>query len=66
MYGISLWGWMKVRYQSAAKLEPLCHFYVNKSRLIKLKVNGLLVGLVEWFQGFSIIQLETDSNTESE
>ena len=25
--GISLWGWLKVRYETAAKLEPLCNLF---------------------------------------
>ena len=41
--GISLWSWMKVRYYIAAKLEPLCQLYRDKIKLLKLKVNGLLI-----------------------
>ena len=66
MDGISLWGCMKVRYNSASKLEPLCHFYRENIRLLKLKVNRSLVGFVERFQGLSILQQETDSNADSE
>ena len=27
MDGIIIWGWLKVRYETAAKLEPLCNLF---------------------------------------
>ena len=29
MYDIILWGWLKVRYETAAKLEPLCYLFMG-------------------------------------
>ena len=41
--GILLWPWLKVRYESAAKLDLLSHLYGEKIRSLKLKAGGLLV-----------------------
>ena len=66
MDGISLWGWLKVRYENAAKLELLCNFFRGNIWLLNMMVNGSLVGFVDRFQGLEIMQQEFESNAESE
>ena len=39
---VDLWSWLKVRYDSAAKLDPLRRFYREKIRSLKLKSGGSL------------------------
>ena len=46
---------MKVRYEIAAKLEPLCHLYRDNNGSLKTKVNGLFIIFVYLFQGLAII-----------
>ena len=36
-YGVDLWSWLKVKYESAARLDPLKRFYGEKTRSLKLK-----------------------------
>ena len=62
---ISVWVWLKVRYENEAKLEPLCHFFRGDIWLLNMMVNGLLIGFVDQFQGLEILQQEIDSNAES-
>ena len=59
---IRLWYWMKVRYYSTAKLEPLNFFYRDKIRSLKLKANVLLDEYVDRFQGLEILQREMGKN----
>ena len=66
MDGIKLCSWMKISYESAAKLNPLKIFYGENIWLIKLKVNGLLVNYVDCFQGLEILQREIDMNSKPE
>ena len=66
MDSISIWGWMKVRYDTSAKLEPLCNLFRGNICSINLMVNGSLIGFVDQFQGLEIMQQEIDSNAESE
>ena len=40
--GVDLWYWLKIRYESAVKLDPLRRFYAEKIRLLKLKSDGSL------------------------
>ena len=56
MDGIIIWGWLKVRYETAAKLGPLCNFFRENIWLLNLMVNGLLVGFVFQFQSLEIMQ----------
>ena len=56
MNGIRLWVWLKVRYKSTDKLEPLCSLYKEDMRLLNLKFNELLVSFVDWLQGLEILQ----------
>ena len=41
--GISVWGWLEVRYETAAKLEPLCNFFRGDIWSLNLMVNGSLI-----------------------
>ena len=34
--GVDLWSWLKVRYESASKLDHLRHFYGEKISFLKL------------------------------
>ena len=56
MNGISIWGLLKVRYEDAAKLEPLCNLFRGNIWSLNMVVNGSLIGFVDLFQGFSILQ----------
>ena len=56
MDAIRLWGWMKVRYDSDVKLEPLKLFYEYNMGSLKLKVNGSFVGFFDLFHGLAILQ----------
>ena len=40
--GVDLWSWLKIEYESAAKLNLLRKFYEEKIRSIKLKSGGFL------------------------
>ena len=60
-----IWGWTKVRHGSAAKLEPIRNLYREKTRLLKLKVYGSLVGFVDRFQGLEILKRKIERNTET-
>ena len=62
--GISIWGWMKVRYDSVVKLQPLYKLYMEKIISLRLKSNGLLVIIIEQFQGLEILQQQIYRNSE--
>ena len=64
--GICLWSWLKVRYESAAKLDHLMHFYGEKIRSFNLKAGGSIGDCIDRFQGLAIIWQETDNNFEPE
>ena len=49
--GVDLWSWLKIKYDSAAKLDPLRRFYGEKTRSIKLKFGEFLGDYTERFQG---------------
>ena len=53
--GIRLWSWIKVRYDSAAKLDTLRRYYGDNIRSIKIKSSGLLVKYIDWFHGLAIL-----------
>ena len=63
-YGVNLWSWLKVRYESAANLDPLRQFYGDNIRLLKLKSGGSLGDYIERFQGLAILWQEIDTNVE--
>ena len=49
--GVDLWSWLKLKYESAAKLDPLMRFYGEKIRSLNLKSGGLLGDYIKPFQG---------------
>ena len=63
---ISLWVWLKVRYKTAAKLEPLFNFLKGNMRSLNLMVNRLLIVFVDPFQILEILKQEIDGNADYE
>ena len=53
--GVDLWLWLKIKYESTAKLDPLRLFYVEKIRSLKLKSGGSLHDYIDRFQGLEIL-----------
>ena len=39
---VKLWLWMRINYESAAKLDPLKIYYADKIRSLMLRSNGSL------------------------
>ena len=66
MNGIHIWGLLKVRYETAAKLEPLCNLFRGNIWSLNMMVNGQLIGFVDWFLVLAIMQQEIDSNADYE
>ena len=64
--GVELLLWMKIKYESAAKLDPLRVFYADKIRSLKLKSNGSLHNYIDCFQGLAILWQEIDPAVQSE
>ena len=64
--GVDLWYWIKVIYESAAKLDPLRRFYGEKIRLLKLKSGGSLGDYIKRFQGLEILWREINMNVQPE
>ena len=46
---IRIWLWLKVRYESAAKLEPLKRLCRENIIFLRLKVGGLLFEYIDFF-----------------
>ena len=63
--GVDLWSWLKVKYESAAKLDPLRHFYWEKIRLLKLKSGGSLGNYIKRFHGMEILWRETENTVQT-
>ena len=53
--GVDLWYWLKVIYESAAKLDPLRRLYGENIRLLNIKSGGLLGNYIDKFQGLGIM-----------
>ena len=66
MYEFLLWSWIKVRYESESKLDPLKSFYGENIRSLKLKAGGLLVNYIDRFQGLAILWQEIDKSVGPE
>ena len=58
--GVELLLWMKIKYESTAKLDPLRIYYADNIRSLKLRINGSLHDYIYRFQGFSILWWEID------
>ena len=63
---MDLWYWLKIKYESAAKLDPLRRFYGEKIRSLKLKFGGSLGNYIKRFQGLAILWREIDTNFQPE
>ena len=56
--GAELWLWMRIKYESAAKLDPLRIFYAENIILLKLRYNGSLNNYIDRFQVLAILWRE--------
>ena len=57
---------MKIKYESAAKLDPLRIYYSDKMRSLKLRINGSIYDYIDCFQGLAILWLEIDPTLQAE
>ena len=64
--GVDILLWMKIKYESAAKLDPLMVFYADNIRLFKLRANGSLHEYIDRFQGLAILWREIDPAVQLE
>ena len=53
--GVALLLWMKIKYESEAKIDTLKQFYQDRLRSLKLRVNGSLRDYIDRFQGLAIL-----------
>ena len=53
--GVSLILWLKIKYESEAKIDPLRQFYSDKMRYLKLHVNSSIHDYIDRFQGLAIL-----------
>ena len=60
-YGVNLWFWIKIKYESVAKLDPLRLYYAEKIRSLKLTANASLHNYIDWFQGLEILWRAIDT-----
>ena len=54
-YGVNLWLWIKIKDESADKLDPLRIYYEEKIRLITLRYNVILHDYIDQLQGLEIL-----------
>ena len=64
--GVEIWLWMKIKYESAAKLDLLRIFYTDKIRSLKLRSNGSLHDYIDRFQGLAILWRDIDTAVQLE
>ena len=64
--GVSLLLWMKIKYETKAKIDLIMQFYSDKLRCLKLRVNGSLHDYIDRFQGLSIVWREIDPTVQAE
>ena len=64
--GIALLLWMKIKYESVAKLDPLRIYYLEKMRSLKLWANGILHDYIDCFQVLAIMWREIDPTMQAE
>ena len=62
--GVKLWSWLKFRYESAAKSDPLRRFYGEKIRSLNIKYSGLLGDYIKRLQGLEITWIEINTNVQ--
>ena len=46
-YGVDLWLWPKIKYESADKLDQLRLYYAEKIRSLNLRSNGSLHNYID-------------------
>ena len=63
---VKLWLWMRINYESAAKLDPLKIYYVDKIRLLRLRSNGSLHDYIDRLQGLAIMWRDIDPAVQLE
>ena len=63
---MDLWSWIKVRYDSSAKLYPIRRFYGDKIRSLKLKYGVSLVNYINLFQVLAVMWREIEMTIEPE
>ena len=56
--GVELGLWMRIKYDSAAKMDPLRIFYAERIISIKLRSNGSLHDYIDRLQGLEILWRE--------
>ena len=64
--GVSLLLWMKIKYESEAKIDPLNSYYHDKLWALKLRVNGILHDYIDKFQGLAILLREINPSIQAE
>ena len=64
--GVDLWLWLKIKYDSADKLDPLRLYYAEKVRSINLRSNGSLHDYIGQFQGLAILWRAIDTTVQPE
>ena len=64
--GVALLLWMKIKYESAAKLDLLRIYYSDKIRSLKLWSNGSLHDYIDRFQGLATMWGEIDPTVQAE
>ena len=63
---MDLWIWLKIKYESAAKLDPLRLYYAKKIRSLKLRANGSIHNYIDRFQGMTILWQAIDTIVQME
>ena len=53
--GVSLLLWMKIKYETKAKIDLIMQFYSDKMRSLKLRVNCSLRDYIDRFQDLAIL-----------
>ena len=61
---MDLWLWLKIKYESAAKLDPLRLYYAEKIMSLKLRSNGSTQDYIDQFQGLEIIRQSIDTTVQ--
>ena len=64
--GVEFWLWFKIKYESAAKLDPLRIFYAENIWSFKLRSTGSIHDYIEQFQGMAIMWQEIDATMQPE
>ena len=64
MDGIRLWYWLKVRYESAAKMYPIKLLYREKIYSLMREAGGSLVKYIHQFQVLEILWREIYQSVE--